>query len=106
LDTAARVMREYQRQVMAGMRVKPGTDRLSHAALGLAGEAGEVADQIKKSQYEGGTLDEHKLVNEMGDTLWYLTYLCGRLGITIPDLAKLNIRKLAARRPDDYTVIP
>jgi NTP pyrophosphatase (non-canonical NTP hydrolase) len=99
-------MREYQRQVMRGMKVKPGTDRLAHAALGLAGEAGEVADQIKKSQYEGGALDEQKLVAEAGDTLWYLTYICGRLGLTIPDLAKLNIRKLVQRRPDDYTIIP
>lgn len=95
-------LREYQHAVMNGAMVNTGTDKLAHAALGLAGEAGEVADVVKKGQYTGKTLDIPRLVEELGDTLWYLTFLAGNAGYTLDDIASLNIEKLKARYPETY----
>lgn len=99
------ILNNYANQVRRGLRVKDDTQRIPHVALGLAGEAGEVADLVKKSQYEGNRLDLEKLEEELGDVLWYLQCMCNYLGLTIEQLAKLNIQKLAARRPNDYTEI-
>lgn len=90
---------------MNGMFVKPDVDSISHAALGLCGEAGEVADNIKKSQYEDGIgrgLSVPRLVEELGDTLWYLTYLAGRFGYSLEELAAQNYAKLNGRYPALY----
>jgi NTP pyrophosphatase (non-canonical NTP hydrolase) len=95
---------EYQRQVREGLWTKPGVDKLSHCALGLAAEAGEVADLVKKSQYPNGTLNELLVIEEAGDTLWYLTSIVDQLGLTIPALALSNIKKLEARHgPNHYS---
>lgn len=95
-------LREYQRQVCANLFTKPGIDPLSHAALGLAGEAGEVADLVKKSQYASRTLDRERLVEELGDVLWYLTYLVGEVGLTLEELAVANVFKLEGRHSKDH----
>lgn len=100
------VLLNYAQQVRNGLRVDPRVDRIPHVALGLTGEAGEVADLIKKSQYAGGTLDLPKLEEELGDVLWYLQAMLNFLGMSIEDLARENIKKLAIRRPDDYKEIP
>jgi NTP pyrophosphatase (non-canonical NTP hydrolase) len=100
------VLDNYADQVRKGLKVSTQVSRIPHCALGLTGEAGEVADVIKKSQYAGGSLDIPKLEEELGDVLWYLQALCNFCGLTIEQLAVLNIQKLAARRPDDYTPIP
>lgn len=99
------ILDNYAEQVRNGLKVDPRVDRIPHCALGLTGEAGEVADLIKKSQYAGGSLDIPKLEEELGDVLWYLQALCNFCGLTIEQLATLNIQKLTARRPDDYTEI-
>jgi NTP pyrophosphatase (non-canonical NTP hydrolase) len=96
---------EYQRQVREGLWIKPGVDKLSHCALGLTGEAGEVADLVKKSQYPNGTLNELLVLEEAGDTLWYLTNIIDQIGVTLPALALSNIKKLEARHgPNHYNV--
>lgn len=96
----------YTNQVRKNLFIDGGTDPFAHCALGLCGEAGEVADIIKKSQYKGRTLDkEHQehLIEELGDTLWYLTALADRLGVTLGYLMEHNIAKLADRYPGRYT---
>lgn len=103
---ASTILDNYANQVRNGLLVDPRVDRIPHVALGLTGEAGEVADLIKKSQYAGGSLDLPKLEEELGDVLWYLQAMLNFLGLSIEDLARLNIQKLAARRPTDYTEIP
>jgi NTP pyrophosphatase (non-canonical NTP hydrolase) len=88
---------------MQGLFVKDGTDPLSHCALGLAGESGEIADLVKKSQYEGATdASVSRLMEECGDVLWYLTHIAGLFGFSLEELAGMNIEKLAARRPAQY----
>lgn len=71
-------------------------------ALGLAGEAGEVADEIKKVIGHGHALNKDKLKKELGDVLWYVAALCNDLGLSMGDVAQANINKLAARYPDGF----
>lgn len=77
---------------------EPKNISLPHAALGLAGEAGEVADIVKKYTRGYGYLT--KLLEEMGDVLFYLQALCNIEGITLEDVRDANVAKLKARFPD------
>jgi len=49
-------------------------DKLCLGALGLAGEVGEVVDQVKKHLFQGHGIDRAKLRDELGDVLWYLGF--------------------------------
>ena len=101
----SKVLDNYALQVSNGLRMQSKYPIVPHLALGLTGEAGEVADLIKKSQYIDGSIDWSHLEEELGDVLWYLQALCNVIGFSIEDLAKANVKKLAKRRPQDYTEI-
>ena len=70
-------------------------------ALGLTGEAGELADKIKKVyRDDNGVFNQEKreaIAKELGDALWYLTRLGATLGFSLEEIAKGNIKKLADR---------
>ena len=72
-------------------------------ALGLAGEAGEVADLIKKGVFHRHGIDLPKLEKEIGDTLWYVAALCTTLGIDMSAIMQANIEKLKVRYPNGYS---
>ena len=87
--------------------------RVSNAALGLTGEAGEVADIVKSNlswtwlptialsgEEDGNT---YKLALELGDILYYLSIMAHELGYTLQDIAEMNIAKLAKRYPDGFS---
>lgn len=73
-----------------------------YPTLGLAGEAGEVAEKIKKVLRDGGgTVSEEKkeeIAKELGDVLWYLANLSTELKISFEDVARKNIDKLQSRQ--------
>lgn len=71
-------------------------------ALGLAGEAGEVADTIKKGILHQHGLDKDRLIKELGDVCWYLAALCTKLDVDLSVVMALNVAKLKARYPDGY----
>jgi NTP pyrophosphatase (non-canonical NTP hydrolase) len=75
--------------------------RLLLGAIGLCGEAGEVAELVKKHVVQGHPLDEQKMEKELGDVAWYHNYLTVR-GIcsTLGRVFYRNIEKLAARYPE------
>ncbi len=75
---------------------------LSVLALGVAGEAGEVADYLKKVIGHGHALERDKLLKELGDVLWYVAVLANRTGISLEDVARENILKLRKRYPDGF----
>ncbi|MBG9611693.1 nucleoside triphosphate pyrophosphohydrolase family protein [Bacillus cereus] len=88
--------------------------RVSNAALGLIGEAGEVADIVKKAMYHGhGFQPAHcpgeedgniyKLALELGDIMYYVSIMAHELGYTLQDIAEMNIEKLAKRYPDGFS---
>ncbi len=81
------------------------TKQLSLGGLGVAGEAGEVADLIKKVlHHEVPVLTvKDKLIKEMGDVYWYLEYLCAALGVSRDDVLEANVAKLRARHPNGWS---
>ena len=72
-------------------------------ALGLAGEAGEVADTIKKAVFHQHGINRDELIKELGDVLWYVAALCTKLDVTMSEVMERNIDKLRARYPEGYT---
>ena len=92
---------EYQRAAQE-TAIFPEDMGIVYTALGLTGEAGEVANQVKKIiRDDGGTVSyerRFKLRDEMGDVLWYLSALATQLGLSLEDIAWGNIEKLRKRQ--------
>lgn len=80
-----------------------GDIRLEVVALGIAGEAGEVADIVKKVAGHGHDLDRIKLAEELGDVLWYVAVMARCIGVSLDDVAVMNIEKLRRRYPDGFS---
>jgi NTP pyrophosphatase (non-canonical NTP hydrolase) len=99
---------EYQKLAARTLTSKPGAP-LSDAdamliwnALGLTGEAGEVADLIKKGVFHQHGVDKQKLLKELGDVMWYIAAMCTGMGATMSDVMAMNIEKLKTRYPDGF----
>lgn len=79
-----------------------GLFNLFYAALGLTGEAGEVANKVKKIYRDnGGTLSEEKrmeLVGELGGVAWYLAALAQELGVTLDEVFQYNYDQITDRQ--------
>lgn len=72
-------------------------------ALGLAGEAGEVAETVKKGILHQHGLDRNKMKKELGDVAWYLAALCTKLDLDLGDVLAANIEKLKTRYPNGFS---
>lgn len=79
------------------------TVRLLHAAMGMATEAGEFLDQMKRHIYYGRPLDLVNVIEEVGDSTWYERIALDEAGIEYLEAIALNVRKLRARFPDRFT---
>ena len=75
---------------------------LAYPALGLAGEAGEVAEHAKKAiRDDGGEVSDARraaMAKELGDVLWYVAQLASELGLDLDQLAQANLEKLLSRQ--------
>lgn len=91
---------EYQKLAMR--TAKQRCRQLTNVGLGLAGEAGEVADEIKKHVFHFHPMNREKLIKEAGDVAWYLALLCEVLGTTLDEVFEINISKLMERYPDGF----
>lgn len=80
-----------------------GDATLPILALGVAGEAGEVADLVKKAFGHGHPLDFEKLAEELGDVLFYVAALADAAGASLSDVANFNVEKLRRRYPDGFS---
>jgi NTP pyrophosphatase (non-canonical NTP hydrolase) len=98
---------EYQK---AALRFKnPDTlydAQRDNAVLGLVGEAGEIADKLKKHLFHGDP-DKHpfgasEVLDEAGDVLWYVALLCEWAGVTLDQCMEYNIAKLTQRYPNKF----
>ena len=92
---------DYQRASRA-TAVYPGAgDNLLYPTLGLCGEAGEVAEKVKKMlRDDGGTLTEERraaLGAELGDVLWYVAQVATEASLDLGALAEGNLEKLRLR---------
>jgi NTP pyrophosphatase (non-canonical NTP hydrolase) len=93
---------EYQRRSRA-TAVYPGAgENITYPALGLCGEAGEVAEKVKKAiRDDGGELTAARreaLAAELGDVLWYVAQVATEAGLDLDVVAERNLGKLASRQ--------
>ncbi|HEX2916520.1 MAG TPA: nucleoside triphosphate pyrophosphohydrolase family protein [Chloroflexia bacterium] len=75
----------------------PEGRRMLEAAIGMAGELSEITEPIKKYIFHGREINREKLIDELGDLLWYMDELCQVLGVTLDDVKQVNVRKLEKR---------
>lgn len=94
---------DYQKQALT-TALKNGDDLmdLMHWVLGVSGEAGEIAEKLKKIiRDKNGVMTEPDKIEfgkEIGDVLWYLAVLADHLGLTFNEVATVNLDKLADRK--------
>jgi len=92
-------MNDYQKKALT-TAADEGYE-LEQRVLGIAGEAGEIADIIKKwyrdDKADKSKLDKIRLTSELGDILWYVATLADYLGFTLEDIAAANVAKLEDR---------
>ena len=92
---------EYQKQAL---RTASGKCRsLANCAMGLAGEAGECADIIKKHIFHGHDLNKEHLAKELGDVAWYLAVCAEVIGYDLDTIFQINVDKLMARYPTGFS---
>lgn len=79
--------------------------RVMVSALGLVGEAGEVGEIIKKHIGHGHKADvtQAKLIDELGDVLWYIADLANAYELDLNEIARLNLEKLRKRYPNGFS---
>jgi len=96
---------EYQTAARTTALYPKRLKNLEYPTLGLAGEAGEVANIVKKIQRDfGGEITDEirgKLKDELGDVLWYIAACADELGLTLSEIAEFNVEKLAKRHNRD-----
>ena len=82
--------------------IYPREQAIIYPTLGLTGEAGEVANKVKKIIRDGSDSKDEKLVSEIkseiGDCLWYIAVLASDFDIKLSDIASTNLEKLANRK--------
>lgn len=93
---------EYQRQRAEDNGDVPFEEARVLYSLGIAGEAGEVADYMKKVIGHGKEFDRSKLVDELGDVLWYVSQLAHIHGIKLEEIMDFNTAKLRERYPNGF----
>ena len=75
---------------------------LFYPTLGLSGEAGEVAEKVKKIYRDKNGVykidDCIAISKELGDCLWYLSQIASELGLSLNNIAERNIEKLRSRK--------
>jgi NTP pyrophosphatase (non-canonical NTP hydrolase) len=76
--------------------------KMLRGLLGLVGETGELSEHIKKALFQGHEMDEQKVLEEMGDVLWYLAVGADDMGYSLSYIATQNIGKLRERYPDGF----
>jgi NTP pyrophosphatase (non-canonical NTP hydrolase) len=91
---------EYQ-EMAKSTAIYDKKHQILYPALGLAGEAGEVANKVKKlirDGYEKNKDYRTEISAELGDVLWYIAVLASDIGIELSDIATNNVIKLKDRQ--------
>ena len=91
---------DHYQNIAATTAIYPASVQILYPTLGLAGEAGEVANKVKKIVRDG-KLDKEGIASELGDCLWYIAAVCRDLGINMGDVAADNLAKLAKRKQNN-----
>lgn len=84
---------------------EPGLLQFNNFALGLTGEAGEVADILKKHLRDGKPIDRLHLIEELGDCLFYIARILDVFGASMEEAMEMNQRKLNVRYPSGFNEV-
>ena len=94
-------LNEYQQRALE-TAIYPEDKKIIYPTLGLTGEAGEVADKVKKVLRDNNQVfdDEHRkaIALELSDVMWYCATLANDLGYTLQEIAEMNYEKLSSRQ--------
>ncbi len=93
---------EYQEKALRTASGCRSDSLLLNGVMGLCGESGECIDIVKKTMFQGHTLDREHLAEELGDVAWYLAVTAEGLGYTLESILQRNVDKLAKRYPDGF----
>jgi len=77
--------------------------RLLHGSCGIATEAGELLDAMKKHIFYGKDIDTVNIVEEIGDLMWYSAIILDELGVEFEEVMEKNIKKLQARYGEKFS---
>ena len=89
-------LNDYQRAA-AKTAIYKQEHAVIYPALGLAAEAGEVANKVKKIMRDG-TFNREAIADEVGDCLWYIAAICRDLNVDLSMVADNNLKKLHSRQ--------
>lgn len=94
-------IKEYQ-EIIKQTAIYPRNMGLTYCTMGICGEAGEVAEKMKKlfRDKNGIVTEEFKqdIKKELGDVIWYITALSNELNLTLEEVLEANYQKLIKRR--------
>jgi NTP pyrophosphatase (non-canonical NTP hydrolase) len=92
---------EYQTESRRTAVYPDAGNNFIYPVLGLTGEAGEVAEKVKKLlRDKNSVMDEETralIAKELGDVLWYIAQIATELGLSLDDIASMNLEKLLSR---------
>ncbi len=93
-------LNDYQQKAL--LTAKDQGNEFFHRVLGLVGEAGEIAEKVKKLVRDHNSdlakLDKDDIAKELGDTLWYIAALADYLGYSLEEIGQRNIDKMSDRQ--------
>jgi len=96
---------EYQALAMeTAIYPTDGISGIAYTTMGLAGEAGEVSEKVKKIIRDSTDLEKAisdkrtEIAKELGDVLWYVAAICREFGLSLEEVAEINIEKLKSRQ--------
>jgi NTP pyrophosphatase (non-canonical NTP hydrolase) len=91
---------EYQAKAKE-TAIYPERYALLYPVVGLAGEAGEVANKVQKLMRDKGMVlddaDRKSVASELGDVVWYVSAIASDLGYDLEDIVQMNLEKLKSR---------
>jgi len=101
---------EYQKLSARTLVDKPGFELSNRQlmilwdAIGISGEAGEIAELVKKGIFHRHIVNSIEFRKEIGDILWYVAALCTTLSLDLSEIMQENIEKLKIRYPNGFSV--
>ena len=96
----------YQR-FTCSTRIYPSSQGIVYNLFGIAGEAGEIFEKVKKlirdkkkkiTKKGLSKKDKLEIIKELGDLIWYISTLSDELGYTLEEVISINVKKLTSRK--------
>ena len=94
--------KESSRTMSAKMHSSAAKVDTAHGIIGIAGEAGELLDAMKKAMFYGAVLDLDNVREEVGDIMWYIMAIVRSEGWDLETIMQENIDKLRVRYPNQW----